>query len=257
MRSLALVAAATLVTTTALCAQDFRWHAALASGKTLEVRGISGRVRASRATGSEAEVTAVKKAGRRGDPDDVEIKVVEDNDGVTICALYPSRRGGRSECRPGGGHGDNLKDTDVEVDFEVRVPAGVDFVGTTVNGDVFASDLPADAEVSSVNGDVEVSAAGLARGSTVNGSITAAVGKAAWTGSLRFSTVNGGIRITLPPDIDAEVDASTVNGSIDSDFPITVQGRMRPREFHGTIGKGGRRLELNTVNGSIELRKAR
>ena len=256
MRSLALLVLGSLVTAGALEAQDFRWHAALASGKTLEVRGISGRVRASRASGSEAEVTAVKKAGRRGDPEDVEIQVVEDNDGVTICALYPTRRG-KSECRSGGGHNENFKDTDVEVDFEVRVPAGVDFVGTTVNGDVFASDLPADAEVSSVNGDVEVSAAGLARGSTVNGSITAVVGKAAWTGSLRFATVNGGIRVTLPPDIDAEVDANTVNGSIDSDFPITMQGRMRPREFHGVIGKGGRRLELTTVNGSIELRKAR
>ena len=256
MRSFALAAIAALATAGALEAQDFRWHSALASGKTLEVRGISGRVRASRASGSEAEVTAVKKAGRRGDPEDVEIRVVEDAEGVTICALYPTRRSGRGECRPGGGYGENYKDTDVEVDFEVMVPAGVHFVGSTVNGDVFASNLPADARVTTVNGDVEVTAAGVARASTVNGSVTASVGKAAWTGTLHFSTVNGGIRLTLPSNIDADVDASTVNGSIDSDFPITVQGRMRPREFHGTIGKGGRRLELNTVNGSIELRKS-
>jgi hypothetical protein len=255
MRSLVLLAVGSLIATGTVSAQDFRWHAPLASGKTLEVRGISGRVRAVRASGGEAEVTAVKKAGRRGDPDDVEIKVLEDGDGVTICALYPTRRGGMSECRPGGGGGDNMKDTDVSVDFEVKVPAGVDFVGTTVNGDVYASDLPADARVSSVNGDVEVSAAGTARGTTVNGSVVATVGKAGWSGTLEFSTVNGGIRLTLPADLDADVDASTVNGSIDSDFPITVQGRMRPREFHGRIGKGGRKLELSTVNGSIELRK--
>jgi hypothetical protein len=254
MRSITFVVAASLLTAGALEAQDFRWHAALASGKTLEVRGISGRVRASRASGSEAEVTAVKKAGRRGDPDDVEIKVVEDEEGVTICAVYPTRRGGMSECRPGGGHGDNIRDTDVNVDFEVRVPSGVDFVGSSVNGSVYASELPADARVSSVNGDVEVSATGVAQASTVNGSVEARIGKA-WTGTLEFSSVNGGIRITLPADIDADVEASTVNGGIESDFPITVQGRMRPREFHGRIGKGGRRLELNTVNGSIELRK--
>jgi len=100
-----------------------------------------------------------------------------------------------------------------------------------------------------------VSAAGTARGTTVNGSVVATVGKAGWSGTLEFSTVNGGIKLTLPSDLDADVDASTVNGSIDSDFPITVQGRMRPREFHGRIGKGGRKLELSTVNGSIELRK--
>jgi Toastrack DUF4097 len=255
MRTLMLVAVGSLVAAGSLAAQDFRWHAPLASGKTLEVRGISGRVRAVRATGGEAEVTAVKKAGRRGNPEDVEIKVVERGDGVTICAVYPTRRSGMSECRPGGGHGDHIKDTDVSVDFEVRVPAGVDFLGSTVNGDVSASELPADARVSSVNGDVEVSAAGTARGTTVNGSVVATVGKAGWSGTLEFSTVNGGIRVTLPADLDADVEASTVNGSVDSDFPITVQGRMRPREFRGRIGKGGRKLELTTVNGSIELRK--
>jgi hypothetical protein len=255
MRVLALTAVAVVVTAGTLAAQDFKWHSAMANGKTLEIRGVSGRVRASRATGSEAEVTAVKKAGRRGDPDDVEIKVVEDGDGVTICAVYPTRRG-RSDCQSGGSHDENFRDTDVEVDFEVKVPSGVDFVGVTVNGDVYARDLPADAEVSTVNGDVEVTAAGIARGTTVNGSVTATVGKAAWTGTLHFSTVNGGITLTLPADIDVEVDANTVNGSIDSDFPITVQGKMRRSEFHGVIGKGGRRLELTTVNGSIELRKS-
>ena len=255
MRAFILVAAGSIITAGGLAAQDFRWHASLTSGKTLEVRGISGRIRAVRATGGEAEVTAVKKAGRRGNPEDVEIKVVEGGDGVTICAVYPTRRSGMSECQPGGGHGDNIKDNDVSVDFEVRVPAGVDFLGSTVNGDVSASELPADARVSSVNGDVEVSAAGTARGTTVNGSVVATVGKAGWTGTLEFSTVNGGIRVTLPAGLDADIEASTVNGSIDSDFPITVEGRMRPREFRGRIGKGGRKLELTTVNGSIELRK--
>lgn len=256
MRLSALIVAGLVVTTGSLEAQDFKWHSAMANGKTLEVRGVSGRVRATRATGSEAEVTAVKKAGRRGDPDDVEIKVVEDGNGVTICALYPTRRSRQSDCQSGGSRDENYRDTDVEVDFEVKVPAGVDFVGVTVNGDVYARDLPADAEVSTVNGDVEATAAGIVRGTTVNGSVTATMGKTGWTGTLHFSTVNGGITVTFPADFDAEIDASTVNGSIDSDFPITVQGKMRRNTFHGTIGKGGRRLELNTVNGSIELRKS-
>jgi DUF4097 and DUF4098 domain-containing protein YvlB len=47
-----------------------------------------------------------------------------------------------------------------------------------------------------------------------------------------------------------------VNGSLTSDFPIMVQGRMNPRRIRATIGKGGRRIRLETVNGSVELRKA-
>jgi hypothetical protein len=48
-----------------------------------------------------------------------------------------------------------------------------------------------------------------------------------------------------------------VNGSITTDFPLTVQGKWGPRKAHGTIGGGGRELSLETVNGSVELRKAR
>jgi len=46
-----------------------------------------------------------------------------------------------------------------------------------------------------------------------------------------------------------------VNGSIETDFPLTVTGRLGPRRVTGTIGNGGRRLALETVNGSIRLRK--
>lgn len=254
MRIVTLTSLGLLLAAGSLSAQDFRWHGSLAGGKTLEVRGISGRIRATRAGGSEAEVTATKRA-RRSDPDDVEIKVTEDGEGVLICAVYPTRRGS-SSCERDRGHGDNIRDNDVEVNFEVRVPAGVEFVGTTVNGDVSALDLPARARVSTVNGDVEVSTSGLAEATTVNGSVTATIGKADWTGDLDFTTVNGGITLTLPADLDADIRASTVNGSVDSDFPITIQGRMSPRSLRGRIGKGGRDLELTTVNGSIRLRKS-
>jgi DUF4097 and DUF4098 domain-containing protein YvlB len=47
-----------------------------------------------------------------------------------------------------------------------------------------------------------------------------------------------------------------VNGGIETDFPLTVKGKWVGRRLDGTIGAGGRRLELETVNGSITLRKA-
>ncbi len=39
-------------------------------------------------------------------------------------------------------------------------------------------------------------------------------------------------------------------------FPLTVTGRISRRSIQGTIGSGGRQLEMETVNGGIELRKA-
>jgi DUF4097 and DUF4098 domain-containing protein YvlB len=51
------------------------------------------------------------------------------------------------------------------------------------------------------------------------------------------------------------VHASTVNGGISTDFPLTVQGRFGPKRLNGRIGDGGRTLSLTTVNGEIELRR--
>jgi hypothetical protein len=243
-----------LAPATPLAAQDFRWHGAIASGKSLEIRGINGAVHATRAAGTEAEVTASKRA-HRGNPDAVEIKVVEDAQGVLICAVYPSRRASRpNECRRNGTQNDT-GDDDVEVTFEVKVPAGVEFDAATVNGDVTARGLPGDAELTTVNGDVDVEAGGVASATTVNGSIKATLGRADWKERVDFTTVNGSITVSLPANASADLEATTVNGSIDSDFPITIRGRMNPQTLRGRIGDGGRDLKLTTVNGGITIRK--
>jgi hypothetical protein len=260
MRTLMLLVAAGAAAATARPATtqdaDFRWRGRLDQGQTIEIRGVLGDLHVERATGNEVEVVAVKRA-RRSDPEDVTIEVVPHDDGVTICAVYPSRRRDRpNDCRPGGGRS-STHDNDVNVRWTVRVPAGVRLDGHTVNGDVDARDLASDVTVSTVNGSVEVSTSGTAEGSTVNGSVRASMGRADWTGTMRFKTVNGGITVEIPGDLDAEVEAATVNGGIETDFPITVRGRFTSKRMNGTIGRGGRTLELETVNGSIRLRTAR
>ncbi len=236
-----------------LAAQDFSWSGTIARGKTLEIRGINGRVHAVAARGAQARVTATKHA-RRSDPDEVVIKAVEHEGGVTICALYPTRRGGDMECRPHRGQA-NTRDSDVEVAFEVEVPAGVTFAGATVNGDISARDLPGDATVSTVNGDVEVSAGGVVEAATVNGSIDAEMGRLPVEEPVSLTTVNGGITLTLSGTPGMDLEATTVNGGVESDFPITVSGRMRPNSLRGKVGDGGPRVKLTTVNGGIQLRK--
>lgn len=232
--------------------KEFHWKHVIASGRSLEVIGINGSIDVT-GGGSEAEVTAVKK-GRKSDPDEVEIRVVEHSDGVTICAVYPSRGGRTNECKPGGGHSDT-RNNDVQVHFTVRVPAGVRFVGHTVNGDLSAVGLDARAKASTVNGSVTLETTDQGEASTVNGSIHAKIGKTDWSGDLDYSTVNGGITIELPQTASLSLDASTVNGSISTDFPLTIQGRFGPRKMHGTIGQGGRGLRVETVNGSVTLKR--
>jgi putative adhesin len=235
--------------------EDFHWSGSVAAGAAVEIKGVNGAIEATGAPSGEVDVTAVKK-GRKSDPAGVKIEVVEHDGGVTICAVYPSEGGAPNECKPGEGGRMRVRDNDVNVEFRVKVPAGVRFVGRTVNGSITASHIAADAEAHTVNGGVELDATGTARAETVNGGIKARMGRADWNGELKLKTVNGGIDVAVPAGVSAEVKASTVNGDIQTDFPLTVTGRISHRSIQGTIGGGGRLLEMETVNGGIQLRQA-
>jgi len=234
---------------------DFEWSGKVAPGKSIEIKGINGDIMVDATTGSEVKVTA-RKSARKSDPDEVTIEVIPHEGGVTLCAKYPTPKGERAnECVPGEGGHMSTRDNDVQVDFTVQVPAGVDFIGRNVNGDIMAAGLKADAEAYTVNGSIKLETRGSARASTVNGSIQAEMGVPAGD-ELEFESVNGGITVTMPAASGARVHASTVNGSISTDFPLTVQGKFGPRSLQGTIGKGGPELKMSTVNGSIRLRAA-
>jgi hypothetical protein len=236
-------------------AQDFEWQGMIEQGRAIEVKGVLGDIRALPASGNRVEVTALVREGRRGYAEDIDFDVIEHGDGVTICAVYPTPRRADepNECRPGGRGRMNTRDNDVRVHFTVRVPEGVDFTGRTVNGEVLVESLTGNVEAFTVNGDVEVATTGFAQAGTVNGSIRASLGRSDWSGPLEFETVNGSITVELPRGTGAEVTAKTINGNIETDFPITVEGRFSSRRMTGTIGGGGSRLWLETVNGSIRL----
>jgi hypothetical protein len=234
---------------------EFRWHEPLAAGRLIEIKGVNGGVEAEPSSGGEVEVVAVKRA-RRSNPDDVRIEVVHSAEGVTICAVYPNPGGEPNTCTPGRGGHNNVRDNDTSVNFTVRVPAGVRFAGRTVNGKVSADGLSADVEATTVNGSINLSTTGLAQAHTVNGSINVTMGRADWPGEMEFKTVNGGINVSFPASLSAEVEAGTTNGDISTDFPLTVQGRFGRRHLSGTIGGGGRELRLETVNGSVQIRRA-
>ena len=252
-----LLSAAVAASTASAATEDFSWEGRVAPGQAVEIKGISGDVDAGPASGDRVLVTAVKR-GRRSDPASVQVKVVEHAGGVTICAVYPTPSGKpANDCQPGEGGRMSSNNNDVSVRFTVRVPAGVRFVGRTVNGDVAAEGLSGDVQATTVNGGVRLSTAGQAEAETVNGSITAAVGQADGSEALTFKTVNGSITVELPAAANADLRATTVNGTIDSDFSLHGPTRISRRSLSGTIGSGGRQLALETVNGSIRIRQAR
>ena len=241
--------------------EEFRWQGRVQAGQALEVKGVNGSVRAEGSSGNQIEVVARKRA-ERSDTKEVEIRVVEHAGGVTICAVYPSEDPSRpNECQPGGDGRMSVRNNDVEVNFIVKVPAGVRFIGRTVNGGVDATGIGSDVEATTVNGGITISASGIAQATTVNGSIKALMGNANWPSELKFNTVNGSITLDFPANLSAEVRAETLNGELSSDFPMNIEsssegGRGRPKRMTATIGSGGRSLTLKTINGDIRLRRA-
>jgi hypothetical protein len=257
MRSstIATAAAVLLIGATHAAAQtDFHWRGQIAAGKTIEIKGINGDIRASSSSSGDVEVTASKTA-TRSNPDRVRIEVVPHGGGVTICAVYPDVPGREpNRCEPGRGGHSNTRDNDTVVHFDVRVPYGVALTASTVNGEVSGESLQGDADAHTVNGSIRLSTTGRATASTVNGSLNITMGRADWPDDVSFKTVNGGITLTMPT-LDAELRAETLNGSITADFPITVTGEVSRRRLRGTVGNGGHTLNLSTVNGSIKLLK--
>ena len=143
----------------------------------------------------------------------------------------------------------------------VKVPAGVEFHGNVVSGDIHAEGLRSQVRANTVDGDIYVSTTEKAWGNTVSGSIEIAMESTDWS-DLEFKTVSGDITLWLPAGIDTDVDFESLSGDIDSDFDITLTGRRSRRwvgaNVEGYIGsKGERSLSFNTISGDVRLRRNR
>ena len=233
---------------------EFHWKGQLAPDKVVEIKGVNGSIDAEGISGNEIQVDAVKSGP---DADRVRVEVVESPDGVTICAVYPNdNSGSENRCTAGEGWHTHTRNVDARVAFTVRLPKTLRFSGQTVNGKVTATGMGKQVRANSVNGSVRVSTSDLAEAASVNGSVEVHMGRSDWSGTLSFKTVNGSITVEMPGDLNTDVRFRSVNGRLQCDFPLTLQGSIGRGRVSGTIGKGGRELNLETVNGSAELRRA-
>jgi hypothetical protein len=158
--------------------EEFDWRGIIAQGDRIEIKNINGDVRASFTSGSEVVVLATK-TGQESDPTSVTIEVVQHAEGVTICAVYPDVPGMEpNECLPGLPGNMSNGDNDVEVEFTVWVPAGVEFVGRVIGGDVEATGIQSDVFVVTMGGNVTVTTTGIAEVTSTFGSMNVAIGRA-------------------------------------------------------------------------------
>ncbi len=233
-------------------ADTWQYRAKVAPQHWVWIRNTVGSVRVEAAKGDSLEVVAVK-THHRSDAASVHIETVKVADGIAICAVWGQ---GRGRCGPGEDFKpSSLRHNDVAVDFTVRLPKRVRLGASTVNGAVHVANATAPLVVATVNGDVDAeTSAGPVRATSVNGSVRARMRAFGDTGEVALFTVNGAATAELPVQLDADVEASTVNGAIETDYPLVVTGKLG-KHLQGTLGAGGRKVRITTVNGAINLRK--
>jgi hypothetical protein len=141
-----------------------------------------------------------------------------------------------------------------EVQYHVRVPKWALVRGRTVNGAMAIQGIDGRVVANSVNGAITGrELAGGVEANTVNGGIEIAM-RSVGEALIDLRTVNGAVRLTLPGDAKANLSASCRNGEIDvAGLTLDLMGEQSRRRVRGRMNGGGTPIELNTVNGKIEV----
>jgi hypothetical protein len=267
------------------------WSERIPRGDWFHFAARTGTVTVTEGSGDRVEVRAEKEL-RRGRATDIAFTVLRHRDGVTICAMYEQDDCDEEGVRSNSS-GDRRTGARAGLRVTIRVPRGVKLHAASGNGDVSVSGATDEVVAASGNGKVRVNGSGgNVQASSGNGEVTVEGARGPVTarsgnGEVRvvtslgpvsassgngdvivsmqelgdrermdFSTGNGRIRLQVPSDFEAEIDASTGNGDVVSDFPITLTGRLSKSHVRGRIGNGGPRVRLISGNGQIELLKS-
>ncbi len=189
-------------------------------------------------------------------PDQAAVELKSVSGDVDVAALGGTAR---IECVSGdielaGAAGAEIKLT--SGDLVLRNVGGDVFI-KAVSGDIGVTGVKGSVQADAVSGDIELRDIAGARTvdvKTVSGNVTY-VGALEAGGRYELKTHSGDVRMTVPADAAFEFDASTFNGSIETDFEIKVVGKISPREVRGTVGKGGATVTMKSFSGDVELMK--
>lgn len=151
----------------------------------------------------------------------------------------------------------NVTASSLSGDVSIRTSAGV--TATTNNGDLSISDAHGAIDATSISGDVSISRAvsKSVKARATSGDVSYS-GTVEQGGRYELNSHSGDIEMSVPRDAGAQVDVTTWNGSLDSDFPITIKptssmGGDMTKRFSFTIGSGSARITLETFNGDIVI----
>jgi DUF4097 and DUF4098 domain-containing protein YvlB len=229
--------------------EEFHQTYPLAANGRVELSNINGAVHISGWDRNEVKVDAVKRAWSKKRLDEAKVKINSSENSISIRTEYPDHN-----------HtfwNDGQHDQPASVEYTLTVPrnARLDTIDL-VNGSLDLEGVSGEIKASCVNGKLAAhNLGGRADLSTVNGKLEANVDRL--ESPLEVSSVNASVLVTLPSDAKADLEASTVNGSISDDFGLPVtKHQFVGRDLRGELGGGGPHVRVSNVNGRIEIKHA-
>jgi len=133
-----------------------------------------------------------------------------------------------------------------------------DLRGEAMSGEIAITDVAGEVDVESVSGDLSLLnvRSKSVRAETVSGSIEFE-GRTESGGRYDFASHSGDVRLMLPSALGALISVETFSGTIDSDFPITLQpGQRHGKEFEFQVGDGGARIGATSFSGGIYIQRS-
>jgi len=219
--------------------QDFQHSYAVGAGGRVRVGNISGDVIV---TGYNGDTIMIRGYKEGRDRDRVQVQDLSSADRVDVRVKYPE------SCN-----------CDASVRFEVSVPQSVRYNFerlSSVSGSVEVTGVAGQLKAESVSGDVQIKdISGQVSASTVSGNVSVEFSRIEGSASMKFSSVSGNVSVKAPGELDADIEMSTVSGSLKTEFPIEVlERRYGPwRSARGRLGSGASNLRITTVSGRVSL----
>jgi hypothetical protein len=71
---------------------------------------------------------------------------------------------------------------------------------------------------------------------------------------VRVSDVSGSVDVYFAGNVNANLNVRDVSGRVSVDLPnVSIQGKIDPDNYHGTIGTGGPSVDVTDVSGRVRL----
>jgi hypothetical protein len=159
--------------------------------------------------------------------------------------------------------------------LEIQVPVKTNLNLRSVNGGATTVEgVEGELEVTNINSSVRMNnVAGSVVAHSTNGGVNVSLREITPNKPMSFTSMNGGVDVTIPGAAKANLKLRADNGAIYSDFDVQLKpttptvddrrnqgGRYRietDKSVNGTINGGGPDFEMRTLNGNIYLRKAK